>query len=177
MSEIELKARKEWRFINGGRYEVSSCGEVRDGSRVLKQWPNDQGYMLVRLSKPRRMARVHRLVAEAFVENEFDKPFVNHIDCNRSNNVISNLEWCTQWENLRHAHSLGRMQRNYWRGRRSPNAILSDEDAAQIRARYAAGGASWADIARDYGMCKSAIGRIVRMETYHPLPAPPEVEG
>lgn len=175
MSEIELKDQESWRFIQGGRYEVSASGEVRKGDRVLKQSANNSGYMLVRLSNPRRMARVHRLVAEAFVANNFDKPFVNHIDCNRSNNVASNLEWCTQWENLRHAQRLGRMQTDYWKGKRSPNASLSDDQASRIRASYAAGGVSWADIARDYGVCKSAIGRIVRMETYQPLPAPPEV--
>lgn len=160
----------EWQPIKShlGLYEVSSCGQVRNLTKgfVLKQWLNDQGYPYVRLSKPRVMARVHRLVAEAFLPNPKSLPFVNHIDCVRSNNKIENLEWCTQAENLYHATKLGRMPRNYWVGKRSKNALLSDETVAEIRKKYQQGGISWSELGKEFGASKRTIGRIIRRETY-----------
>jgi hypothetical protein len=149
-----------------GRYEVSRSGQVRCGCRILKQWESDQGYMLVRLSGPRTVGRVHRLVAAAFVPNPNNLPYVNHIDCVRSNNEAENLEWCTQQYNLAHSERLGRMQRDYWCGKRSPNAMLSESDAASIREDYAKGGVSWATLSKNYGISKRSIGRIVNGESY-----------
>lgn len=158
-----------WQPIAGwaDRYEVSRDGQVRhrDG-RLLKQWKNSHGYMLVRLSSPRRVARVHRLVAEAFAPNPHSKPFVNHINNDRADNRAENLEWCTQQENLAHAARQGRMQRDYWLGRRSPNARLTDTDVAAIRAEYAAGGISWETLGKRYAISKRAIGRIIQGESY-----------
>lgn len=51
---------------------------------------------------------VHRLVAEAFIENSENKPCINHIDCDVKNNKAKNLEWCTQSENILYACKLGR---------------------------------------------------------------------
>lgn len=160
MSESEA-----WKPIGGTGYEVSSVGRLREGGRILKQWKSDQGYMLARLSGPRRVERVHRLVAMAFVPNLDSKPFVNHLDCDRANNRADNLEWCTQRENLAHAAELGRMQRDYWVGKRSPNASLSDEQAREIR-RLCEGGLSYGSLGRIYGLSKRAIGRLVHRETY-----------
>jgi hypothetical protein len=149
-------------------YEVSRAGDVRrrrDGS-ALKQWKNDQGYKLVRLNFPRRLERVHRLVASAFLPNHDGKPFVNHLNNDRADNRAENLEWCTQRENLAHADRQGRMQRDYWIGRRSPSAKLSDEEVAAIRRAYAKGGVSWDALAKRHHICKRSIGRIIRGETY-----------
>lgn len=161
-----MSAAESWRPVSGTAYEVSSIGRVREGERILKQWASDQGYMLARLSGPRRVERVHRLVAQAFVPNPDDKPAVNHLDCNRANNRAENLEWCTQRENLAHSAALGRMQRDHWVGKRSPNASLSDSQVQEIRQRYAAGGTSLETLHRLYGVSKRAVGRLVRGETY-----------
>lgn len=159
----------EWQPIDGwlGRYEVSRDGQVRrNDGMILGQWKDHHGYMLVRLSQPRTVERVHRLVAGAFIPNPEGKPFVNHINNERADNRAENLEWCTQWENIAHAAKQGRMQRDYWVGKRSPNAKLRDADVAAIRARYAGGQISWADLGQEYGVSKRAIGRIINGETY-----------
>jgi hypothetical protein len=160
----------EWQPIGGyeGVYEVSTNGEVRrlsDGA-VLKQWKNDQGYMLVRLSGPRCVFRVHRLVASAFIPNNDGLPLVNHVDFNRANNKAENLEWCDQRYNLFHSQKMGRMQRDYWSGKRSPNAYLTDEIAFKIREEYESGGVSWEALGRKYDVSKRTVGRIIRRESY-----------
>lgn len=101
-------------FYNGKEtnYSVSNIGEVKRNNpeRLLKQ-QTQQGYKHITLQiegKPKRF-RVHRLVAEAFIPNPDNKPYVNHIDGDRSNNAIDNLEWVTPGENTRHAVVTGLM--------------------------------------------------------------------
>lgn len=152
---------------HNGLYEVSEDGQVRKTNGVhLKQWTNDQGYSLVRLSSPRVVARVHRLVAQAFIQNPEGLPFVNHLDCVRSNNAAYNLEWCTQWQNLKHSRDLGRMQACYWKGKRSPNAMLSEDEVKSIRDEYKNGGISWERLGIKHNVSKRSIGRIVNGESY-----------
>ncbi len=160
----------EWQDVTGyeGRYQVSRTGQVRkaDGTPV-GQWASR--YMQVRLSGPRRVLPVHRLVASAFLPNPHGLPVVNHIDCNPHNNSVENLEWCTQAENLDHSRRLGRIRTDHNLGVRSANARLSDAQVLEIRRLYAAGNASYAALARQYEMSKRAIGRIVLGETYADL--------
>lgn len=159
----------EWQPVTGweGRYEVSAKGEIRKmNGEIVGQWPNDQGYMLVRLSAPRRMVRVNRIVATAFVPNPKSLPVVNHIDFDRANDCASNLEWCTQAENLEHSEKSGRMQRDYWTGKRSPNAKLSDDQVNDIKRAYKDGEGSHQSLANQYGTSKRTIGRILKGEYY-----------
>lgn len=157
-----------WKTVNvNHNYEVSNTGLVRHVSgELIGQWLNDQGYSIVRLSKPRAQYRVHRLVASAFVENPSRLPYINHLDHCRSNNGYRNLEWCTQKENIRHARHHGRMADTYWKGRRSPNASLTDEQVAAIRKEYARGGISWERLSKKHGTSKRVVGRIIKGESY-----------
>ena len=100
----------EWRKIQGHpNYSVSSDGDVRNdiARKTLVPFGSANRYVGVRLGKG-NYRRVHRLVAEAFIPNPENKPCVNHKDGNKRNNAASNLEWCTQEENIRHSfQSLG----------------------------------------------------------------------
>ena len=70
--------------------------------------PHHSGYIFARVNKEKYL--LHRLVAFAFLENPENKPFVNHIDGNKTNNCLNNLEWCTVSENNQHAIDTGLKQ-------------------------------------------------------------------
>ena len=93
-------------------YSISDSGEVRkDTTNYVMKLQIQQGYNHVTIQingKPKRF-RVHRLVAEAFIPNPENKPYVNHIDGNRQNNLVENLEWVTPAENTQHAINTGLM--------------------------------------------------------------------
>ena len=113
-----------WKTIPNfeGIYEVSNFGNVRSLKRkvqglndinqmfkgkVLKPGIN-RGYKRVTLSKANKLKKfsIHRLVASVFLDNKFNKPCVNHIDGNKSNNNLLNLEWCTYSENEKHSYNV-----------------------------------------------------------------------
>lgn len=94
-----------WKDIDGydGKYQVSTWGRVRSASGIMKTYLNGKGYEKIGLSKNGKSNkhRVHRLVAEAFLPNPYHLPEVDHIDGNKRNNSITNLEWVTGEENRR----------------------------------------------------------------------------
>ena len=168
-------------------YQVTDDGRVRSKGRIitlsdgrrktihaadLTPVRNDKGYMVVGLTDAcgkRRTCRVHRLVATTFIHNESGKPFINHIDNDRANNMAVNLEWCTHAENLRHMARQGRGS-DHMRGKRSPNAKLDDDTMVELLSE-ARRGDSYASISRKYGLSKSAVARAAKGETFSRLEA------
>ena len=95
-----------------GIYQVSNTGKVKRIDKKEKMLKNNlcgNGYYYVYLSKNGKVRKfkVNRLVAQAFIENPENKPFVNHIDGDKLNNNVENLEWVTQSENMLHAYKYG----------------------------------------------------------------------
>ena len=94
---------------NYPEYKVSEDGRVFGKYKELKHDITHDGYHRVTLykdSKPTHIG-VHRLVAENFIPNPYNKSTVNHIDGDKNNNDRSNLEWCTRSENSQHAYDHG----------------------------------------------------------------------
>lgn len=103
-----------WKEINGtfGLLEISSEGRVRSNmrdGRILKQQPDKKGYLRVRatVKRERKSIKVHREVAKAFIPNPEGLPQVNHIDGNKGNNRVENLEWVSNKSNAEHAIRTG----------------------------------------------------------------------
>ena len=97
---------ENWKKVEGYEaYEVSDLGRVRRGGRVLKVNPDKDGYLLISLYKDdvRKRKSIHRLVGEAFIPNPEGKPTINHIDHDRANNRLENLEWATRSEQKIHS--------------------------------------------------------------------------
>lgn len=97
-----------WKDIEGfPKYKVSNFGRVKSLHKnkelIMKLCDHYKGYKTIFLYKTDLKKDfkcfVHRLVAGAFIENHLDKPYVNHIDCNKKNNHHHNLEWATEAEN------------------------------------------------------------------------------
>ena len=104
-----------WKSIEGykDKYLISNYGNIKSlidnnkktREKILKQRIGNTGYMYINLWKNSKVKskKIHRLVAEAFIPNPHNLPCVNHIDGNKLNNNIENLEWCTQSYNIKHA--------------------------------------------------------------------------
>lgn len=170
---------EQWKAIPGyeGVYEVSDQGRVRSvrratntyPGRVLKTSKNRREYHRVSLSKDgrTRTASVHRLVVIAFLGNRPEME-VNHIDGDKSNNKLENLEYVTRSENERHAHDkLGKVTippRFY--GENHPQSVLTWKKVDHIRGLYETGKYSTRALGKMYGVSKTTIGHVVFQRTW-----------
>ena len=154
----------EWRPCLSN-YEVSDTGLVRHKKtkHILTATPNSSGYLRVQIYNPDKKHSeyvfVHRLVGMAFVPNPNNYSIINHKDCNYLNNIPSNLEWCTQLENMRYAQSLGRMES----GEDRHNSKLTWDDVEHIRQVYVPHSRQYGTraLGRLYGVTSSTISGIV----------------
>lgn len=111
-----MNTQEEWKAVAecNGEYYVSSWGRVKSlkfgKERILKPGLIGNGYPSVDLrylNKKRKIQKIHRLVALAFISNPEKKGDVNHKDGNKCNNHVENLEWMTRKENIQHAWDNG----------------------------------------------------------------------
>lgn len=166
---------EEWRHVHGyeGFYSVSSWGRIRRESaacgtwvgRILKPARGSIGYASVDLcrdgSVPEQLS-VHRLVAIAFLGAGEPGEVVNHLNGIRSDNRVTNLEWCTMSENAFHAMEfLGYDTK----GSAHPMAKLREADIPVIRALLGRGAAK-ADVALRFGVHSDTIHLIARRKTW-----------
>lgn len=124
-------------------YYATEDGRIystKRGLRELNGSVTTDGYRRVTFGRS-NSAFIHRLIALAFIENVNNYPQVNHIDGDKSNNKVSNLEWCTAKQNVQHAHRIGlvgsrvgiRKPGSGARGEANKLAVLTTEDIRVIR--------------------------------------------
>jgi len=167
-----------WKDIPGyeGLYQVSNTGIVKALERtwycnnackyhkefVLKQNHSRKGYFKVRLCKNGYVKSylVARLVAIAFIKNPLNKKQVNHIDGNKQNNHVSNLEWVTNSENCYHA--IKNNLRNSACGERIHSSKLTKNDIAEIRKSKL----TQVELARKFKVRQCTISQIKHYKTW-----------
>lgn len=155
---------KEFQRTNNTIYYVTDAGEIFakriSNGRLRQKSPTlnkNRGYWYVRTELGNYA--VHRLVAQAFIPNPLGKPTVNHIDGNKNNNDVSNLEWATYKEQSDHAIKTGlskKMKKN-----EGANLKWTDE---QVRTVYSLvkGGLSYSKAGAKIGMPYSTVAHIMR---------------
>ena len=104
-----------WKDIKGceNKYQVSNLGNIKNvlTNTIIRGSVFNNGYKFVSIKGKNKT--IHRLVAQAFIPNPNDYPVINHIDGNKLNNCVDNLEWCTYKYNTREAIKLGLMKIKY----------------------------------------------------------------
>ena len=170
-----------WKPIEGlkdgfydGLYEVSNLGRIKflprllncaNGQRLTKEkivtGSNSHGYRTIVFKKNRIKYQIdiHVLVARAFIPNPNGYPQVNHIDANRANNEVSNLEWCTQKMNSRHALELGLFK--ITRGSERSTAKLNEDKVVAMREMYKTGLYTMCTLAQMFSVGKTVTRNII----------------
>ena len=163
-----------WRPVKNyeGLYEVSNCGNVRrldciiidtkgrtylHKGRIMKPTKNKYGYYYLPLSKKgnRKLCKVHRLVADAFIPNPENFPIINHRDENPSNNYVENLEWCDAKYNTNYGTAIQRRAE-----KRSRTVLQISKEYNEVIAEYS----SLAEVGRQTVFDFSTISKCCRGE-------------
>lgn len=142
-------------------YEISNQGEVKNNKgKILKSRVDDLGYKSVNLyyaPYKHSLVRIHRLVAKSFIDNPNNYDVVNHLDCNRKNNCVSNLEWTNKSGNA--IHAVGNGLWNAKKGSESGVSKLTEEQVKIIKKRLFQG-ESYIEISKDYSVHMTTIYSI-----------------
>lgn len=171
-----------WKKIKEyGDYEVSNYGRVKSPDfilktptgqsyikkgKILKPYKSKKGYLYcdLRVDSKRKIVRIHRFVAMAFIPNTENKPQINHIDGNKENNNVQNLEWCSNSENQKHAFEKG-LQKGCFS---HPNSKLTLEQVRYIKNNCVVGSKKngMQTIAKKFNVSNSTIKQIVIGKSY-----------
>ncbi|EVY78360.1 hypothetical protein V835_01548 [Staphylococcus aureus W19276] len=174
---------EDWKDIKGyeGKYLISSLGRVyilerkiEDSKgrirslkgKIAKQSTSLNGYKFVGLTSnnTRKIHYIHRLVSEHFIEKEKNKEWVNHIDGDKTNNTIDNLEWCTPSENIKHAFD-NRLNKHFI-GTKAPLSKLDDNKVREMRNLYENKNTTQIELCNLYNVSLGTVGKVLRKETW-----------
>lgn len=163
--------REEWKFLEDGKHAVSNLGRVANiGTLHIVGSRNRKGKVEPFLLKPRLSSNgyyitfdnnlIHRLIAINFTENPDNYDEINHIDGNKLNNNINNIEWCSRSANIKHSYT------NKLRVKKpEESSKLSWDDVEDIRNLYQSG-LNYKEVSRMFNVGKSQISKIIKREQW-----------
>lgn len=156
-----------WKDIEGyeGLYKISNLGRVKrvETDRILKPLKHTNEYSTVNLSKNGIVSnkKIHRLVSQAFIPNPENKPEVNHINENKTNNMVSNLEWSTRKENNNHGTRNERAGKAISKSKSIP-IIATNLKTGESQEFYGTN-----ECARQLGLHQSSITEVLKDKRNH----------
>lgn len=164
-----------WKDVVGYEeyFQVSNTGKLfsKRTNKILKQSISKTGYYISTTKIGGRNGinkcfKIHRLVALAFLDNISNKPTVNHIDGNKLNNHVSNLEWATHSEQTKHALCMGLMKPKC--GIENGGAKLTNDDVSFIRNKYIPYDSEFGvrALGRKFGVHHSKISKVLNNKSY-----------
>lgn len=169
---------EQWKDVAGfeGYYQISNAGKIRSLDRqeaqtnghpmtykgkMMNPCKDGKGYRFMYLARngKRKMYKIHRLVALAFIPNPYNYEQVNHIDGDKDNNSVNNLEWCTGAYNMQHSFHNGLHKK----GERVSTAILTQAQVDEIRSRHIKRDGEYGakPLAKKYGVSDMTIRNIL----------------
>jgi hypothetical protein len=176
--------KEVWKDIKGyeGLYQISNLGIVKSlvrkvvsvkkkkhmrttKERILTNVINAQGYYMINLNinGTSKTCKIHRLVAKTFIPNPDNKCCINHIDGDKLNNEVINLEWVTHQENSKHAHKMGLTNNS---GSKNGNSKLTEKDVLEIRELYDKGNTTYQKISEIYNVTSAMINDIINRKNW-----------
>jgi hypothetical protein len=169
LTNIKINLNMEiWKNIeNENYYQVSNLGNVRSLNykntgltKILKQSNHEDGYKIISIyiNKIRKTVRIHRLVANAFIENSCNKSEVNHINGIKDDNRVENLEWCTHSENIKHSYKIG-LQKGLKRTN-NPNSKITEKQINEI----INSNLTQKELGKIYNISQTQVSYVIRRE-------------
>ncbi len=144
----------------GCNVEITMCGKIfQNGIERKPHVRKKDGCNVISINN--KLQYVHRLVAEKYIPNPDNKPEVNHLDGNRSNNNVLNLVWSTKKENLKHARDTKLWGKNIIEKRK-----LTDDQADEIKKKYIPRKYTMIKLANEYSVDYKTINDILNNKTY-----------
>ena len=149
-------------------YEINSEGIVRKIStkRIKKSFKRPDGYIGIQLYITKEKVKnyqLHRLIANAFIPNPDNKLYVNHIDSNRENNSLNNLEWVTFEENVKHGYELGYASN---KGSNNGFSVLTEEQVLEMRSKRENDNLTYQQLATQYNVSYGCVAGIIQRKNW-----------
>lgn len=173
----EVKGFPDYLISNNGRLWSKTKivsrpkGKYLKKGKIMKLHDDTRGYLTANLinGNVRKNYKIHRLVAENFIENPEEKREVNHINGIKDDNRVSNLEWVTSKENKKHAWNIGLYKKQNglkFSGEKNGFSKLNDQTVKEIRRIYKSGGISQKELGIKYNTSQTQIFYIVNRITW-----------